>query len=74
VSAERRSGRCSSTATDPQIGDKPLGPVMRLEEGENGGGYGEVALLDTSYNRDLLPSLKANLLGASHRFAPLRYT
>jgi HK97 family phage prohead protease len=58
---------------DPQIGDKPLGPVMRLEEGENGG-YGEVALLDTSYNRDLLPSLKANLLGASHRFAPLRYT
>jgi HK97 family phage prohead protease len=57
---------------DPQIGDKPLGPVMRLEEGENGG-YGEVALLDTSYNRDLLPSLKAGLLGASHRFAPLRY-
>jgi phage head maturation protease len=25
---------------DPQIGDKPLGPIVRLEEGDRGG-YGE---------------------------------
>src|SRR3954468_22941574 len=57
---------------DPQIGDKPLGPIMRLGEGD-AGGAGDVALMDTSYNRDLLPGLKAGLYGASHRFAPLRY-
>jgi HK97 family phage prohead protease len=57
---------------DPQIADKPIGPILRLEEGDRGG-YGEVALLDTSYNRDLLPSLKAGLFGASHRFQPMRY-
>ena len=56
---------------DPQIGDKPLGPIRLLEEGEHGG-YGEVALLDTSYNRDLLPGLKEGLYGASHRFGVLR--
>jgi len=56
---------------DPQIGDKPLGPIHRLEENENGG-YGEVALLDTSYNRDLLPALKDGLYGSSHRFEVMR--
>jgi hypothetical protein len=53
---------------DPQVGDKPLGPITRLEE-TDAGGYGEVPLLDTSYNRDLLPGLKAGLYGASHRSA-----
>lgn len=56
---------------DPQIGDKPLGPIRKLEETPQGG-YGEVALLDTSYNRDLLPGLKAGLYGASHRFTAMR--
>jgi HK97 family phage prohead protease len=56
---------------DPQVGDKPLGPITLLEENDRGG-YGEVPLLDTSYNRDLLPGLKAGLYGASHRFSVLR--
>jgi HK97 family phage prohead protease len=56
---------------DPQVGDKPLGPITKLEETDRGG-YGEVPLLDTSYNRDLLPGLKAGLYGASHRFSVLR--
>jgi HK97 family phage prohead protease len=56
---------------DPQVGDKPLGPITLLEEND-AGGYGEVPLLDTSYNRDLLPGLKAGLYGASHRFSVLR--
>jgi phage head maturation protease len=53
---------------DPQIGDKPLGP-FRCSRRTTGGGYAEVALLDTSYNRDLLPGLKEGLYGASHRFS-----
>jgi hypothetical protein len=28
--------------------------------------------MDTSYNRDLLPGLKAGLYGASHRFQVMR--
>jgi HK97 family phage prohead protease len=56
---------------DPQIGDKPLGPFQRLEEDDQGG-YAEVKLLDTSYNRDLLPGLKDGLYGASHRFGVMR--
>jgi HK97 family phage prohead protease len=56
---------------DPQVGDKPLGPFHRLEEDE-GGGYAEVKLLDTSYNRDLLPGLKEGLYGASHRFGVIK--
>jgi HK97 family phage prohead protease len=56
---------------DPQVGDKPLGPIRLLEENERGG-YAEVALLDTSYNRDLIPGLKADLYGASHRFEVMR--
>jgi HK97 family phage prohead protease len=58
---------------DPQVGDKPLGPIRALEENDQGG-YGEVALLDTSYNRDLLPGLKEGLYGSSHRFAAMRAT
>jgi HK97 family phage prohead protease len=56
---------------DPQIGDKPLGPIHDLREDEDYG-YGEVALMDTSYNRDLLPGLKEGLYGASHRFSTVR--
>jgi hypothetical protein len=45
---------------DPQVGDKPLGPIESL----NADAEYEVPLLDTSYNRDLLPGLKAGLYGA----------
>jgi hypothetical protein len=34
--------------------------------------YYEVPLLDTSYNRDLIPGLKAGLYGASFKFRVLR--
>jgi HK97 family phage prohead protease len=53
---------------DPQVGDKPLGPFTALEEDARGLRY-EVPLLDTSYNRDLMPGLEAGLYGSSHRFS-----
>lgn len=56
---------------DPSIGNKPLGPIRSLEEDELGARY-EVDLLDTSYNRDLLPGLEAGLYGASFRFRVMR--
>jgi HK97 family phage prohead protease len=56
---------------DPQVGDKPLGPIRTLEETDRGL-EAEVALLDTSYNRDLLPGLRAGLYGTSHRFRYMR--
>jgi HK97 family phage prohead protease len=52
---------------DPQIGDKVLGPIAKLETDGTGARY-EVPLLDTSYNRDLIPGLEAGLYGASFRF------
>ena len=62
---------------DPQIGDKPLGPIETLSEDEIGAYY-EVPLLDTDYNRDfVLPALEGrtmdgrklgSVLGASFRF------
>ena len=57
--------------SDPVVGDKPLGPIEDLREDETGGYY-EAALLDTSYNRDLLPGLQNGLYGASFRFRVLR--
>lgn len=56
---------------DPSIGNKPLGPIKSLSEDERGASY-EVELLDTSYNRDLIPALRAGLLGASFRFRVMR--
>jgi HK97 family phage prohead protease len=56
---------------DPQIGDKPLGPVEKLEE-DRRGAYYEVPLLDTAYNRELIPGLEAGLYGASFRFRVVR--
>lgn len=56
---------------DPQIGDKPLGPVQSLTEDADGAAY-EVPLLDTAYNRELIPGLEAGLYGASFRFKVLR--
>ena len=51
---------------DAQIGNKVLGPIRALEERSDGPHY-EVPLFDTSYNRDLLPGLKAGVYGASMR-------
>jgi HK97 family phage prohead protease len=51
---------------DAQIGNKVLGPIASLAERSDGPHY-EVPLFDTSYNRDLLPGLKAKVYGASMR-------
>ncbi|CAB4174349.1 Phage major capsid protein, HK97 [uncultured Caudovirales phage] len=56
---------------DPQIGDKPLGTITSLEEDGTGARY-DVALLDTSYNRDLIPGLRAGVYGASFRFSVVK--
>jgi hypothetical protein len=56
---------------DPQIAYKPLGPIRDLAEDDFGAGY-NVDLLDTSYNRDLIPGLQAGQYGASFRFSVLR--
>jgi HK97 family phage prohead protease len=65
---------------DPELGNKPLGPITVLREDDTGAYY-EVPLLDTSYNRDfVLPALQGrtmsgqmhgSLLGASMRFIVL---
>jgi HK97 family phage prohead protease len=52
---------------DPQVGDKPLGTIQDLRE-DDIGAYYEVEMFDTSYNRDLLPGLRAGVYGASFRF------
>jgi HK97 family phage prohead protease len=53
---------------DPQLGNKPLGTFTELREDETGGYY-EIGLIDTDYNRDfIIPAAKAGLLGASFRF------
>jgi phage head maturation protease len=56
---------------DPQIGEKLLGVPSVVREDGDVGGYYEVPLFDTTYNRDLLPGLKANAYGASMRFTSL---
>jgi HK97 family phage prohead protease len=52
---------------DPSIGFKPLGPITKLAE-EDGGLRYDVQLLDTDYNRSLIPGLEAGLYGSSFRF------
>lgn len=51
---------------DPQIGNKVLGQIEDLRE-DGDSPVGDVALFDTSYNRDLLPGLKAGVYGSSMR-------
>lgn len=51
---------------DPQIGQKVLGDIADLRE-EPDSPVGDVDLFDTSYNRDLLPGLKAGVYGSSMR-------
>lgn len=54
-----------------RVGEMPLGPITELRE-DAIGAYYEVPLLDTTYNRDLLPGLQAGLYGASFRFKVMR--
>jgi HK97 family phage prohead protease len=56
---------------DFHIGNKVLGPIDDLREDKTGA-LGRVPLLDTSYNRDLLPGLEAGLYGSSFRFRVIR--
>lgn len=56
---------------DYQIGNKVLGAIETLKEEANGP-HAEVPLLDTSYNRDLLPGLEAGLYGSSFRFRVIK--
>ena len=60
---------------DFNIGDKILGVPNRFEEVREDGYHGpvlEVPLLDTSYNRDLLPGLRAGGYGSSFMFESIR--
>jgi len=52
---------------DPQIANKPLGPITELRETPTGASY-EVPLIDTAYTRELIPGLEAGLYGSSFRF------
>lgn len=53
---------------DPQLGNKPLGPIRELREDKTGAYY-EVPLIQTSYNDEfVIPAAQAGLLGASFRF------
>lgn len=57
---------------DPSIGDKPLGKPSVMEEDKRGLRV-EVPLDDTSYNRDLLASLRSGALdGMSFRFSVVK--
>ncbi len=56
---------------DPSMGEKVLGPIAAIRDTEDGP-VADVPLLDTSYNRDLLPGLKAGVYGSSFRFKVLR--
>lgn len=52
---------------DPQIGNKVLGPITDIRDTDQGP-VAEVPLLDTSYNRDLVPGLREGVYGSSFRF------
>jgi HK97 family phage prohead protease len=56
---------------DPVVGDKPLGKIREVRSDAQGMYY-NVGLLDTSYNRDIQPGLKAGLYGSSFRFAVVK--
>jgi HK97 family phage prohead protease len=56
---------------DFSVGNKPLGVPETVREDKTGAYY-EVPLLDTTYNRDLLPGLRVGAFGASFRFASIK--
>ena len=53
---------------DRAIGRKPLGPLEDVQDNSQRLVYSG-ALLDTSYNRDLAPGLRAGVYGSSHLFS-----
>lgn len=55
---------------DMNIGDKPLAVVSNIGEAKNSA-FLEGDLLDTSYNRDLAPGLRAGAYGSSFMFEAL---
>lgn len=76
TNARRSDGRYSTLSLfnhgmDFNIGDKVLGVPSRFEE-EDDSPVLEVPLLDTSYNRDLLPGLRAGAYGSSFMFEIVR--
>lgn len=56
---------------DYQVGNKILGSIESLAETSTGP-HADVSLFDTSYNRDLLPGLKAGVYGSSFRFRVIK--
>jgi HK97 family phage prohead protease len=56
---------------DFQVGNKVLGPITDLREKKDSP-VGVVDLLDTTYNRDLLPGLKRGVYGSSFRFRVIK--
>ncbi|MEV0151541.1 MULTISPECIES: HK97 family phage prohead protease [unclassified Nonomuraea] len=56
---------------DPHIGSKILGVAESVTE-ERDAATGVVPLLDTSYNRDLLPGLRRGAYGSSFRFRVIK--
>jgi hypothetical protein len=78
--AKRSDGRYSTKVlynhgTDFHIGDKMLMVPDRFEEANEDGYHGpliEGDLFDTSYNRDLLPGLRADAYGSSFMFSVIR--
>lgn len=61
--------------TDLHIGDKMLAVPDRFEEASEDGYHGPIIegdLLDTSYNRDLLPGLQRDAYGSSFMFSVIR--
>ena len=56
---------------DYQIGNKVLGAIEELSEKKDSP-RGIVDLFDTSYNRDLLPGLRAGVYGSSFRFEVIK--
>ncbi len=53
---------------DPSIGNKVLGVRRRSSARPPDGPVAAVPMFDTSYNRDLVPGLRAGAYGASFRF------
>lgn len=69
IARNRDSIRCLfNHGADPSVGNKVLGPLIDLREDDVGAAYA-VAMLETSYNADLLPGLAAGQYGASFRFS-----
>jgi hypothetical protein len=66
IAADRDSMRVLFDHGFDTIGNKVLGPIDVLES-RTKGPYFEVLLFDTTYNRELLPGLKAGVYGASFR-------